>query len=647
MSEISVRLPDGNTLAVSQGSTVLQVAEKIGPGLAKAALAGRIDGQLVDLRQSLREDVTLEIVTARDRDAGTVIRHSAEHVMADAVKRLFPGAQIDAGRADHSEKFQYDFLVDEPFTPEDLERIEKEMLSIIAEGATFSRQVVSREDAKTRFGQLGEELKLSRIDDIPEGSEITIFGHGDFADLCRGPHVQHTKQIGAVKLTGASGSYFRGDESSYKLQRIYGTAFSSKKELKAHLARLEQAKQRDHRRVGVELDLYHLDPVAPGSPFYLPKGMVVYNGLIDFIRDLYPRYGFQEVMTPQLCRAELFKTSGHYEMFYDDMYFFAGENEDEEIGLKATNCPGHCQLFKMRPRSYRELPLRIAEFSRLHRNERSGTLNGLVRVRSFAQDDGHIFCEPDQVGPEVQSFFEMMAEVYGVLGLEGVKMAVSTRPKEFLGRPEDWDVAEKTLVECVERAGFDCAIKQGEAVFYGPKVEADFLDVLDRVWTLGTIQIDMAMPGRFGLEYVGRDGKRHQPAMLHRAVLGSLERFMAIYIEHTGGDFPFWLSPVHAVILPISAAQHGRAREIEAALMTAGIRAEVDERSETLGFKIREAEINKVPLSLVIGEKEVAAGTVTPRLRKSKKKTFEPMSLDVLVSQLVKSTTARRMGPLS
>ncbi len=647
MSEISVRLPDGNTLALPQGSTVLHVAERIGPGLAKAALAGRIAGELVDLRLPLQEDVAVEIVTARDSDGGDVIRHSAEHVMADAVKRLFPNAQIDAGRSDHSEKFQYDFLVADPFTPEDLERIEKEMLSIIATAAPFTRETVSREDAKIRFGARGEELKLLRIDDIPEDSEITVFGHGEFVDVCRGPHVQNTKQIGAVKLTEASGTYFRGDESSHKLQRIYGTAFGNKKELKAHLARLAEAKKRDHRKVGVELDLFHMDPVAPGSPFYLPKGMVVYNGLVDFVRDLYPKYGYQEVMTPQLCRAELFKTSGHYEMFYDDMYFFAGEGEDEEIGVKATNCPGHCQLFDTRLRSYRELPLRIAEFSRLHRNERSGTLNGLARVRSFAQDDAHIFCEPDQVGMEVQGFFEMMAEVYGALGLDGVAMAVSTRPEEFLGSPEDWDAAEKTLVEYVEQAGFDCTIKEGEAVFYGPKVEADFHDVLGRVWTLGTIQVDMAMPGRFGLQYIGRDGERHQPAMLHRAVLGSLERFMAIYIEHTGGDFPFWLSPVQVVILPISHAQHARAREIETALIAAGIRAEVDLRSETLGFKIREAEINKVPLSLVVGEKEVEAGTVTPRLRKAKKAGLEPMALDVLVSQLEESTKARRIGPLS
>ncbi|MDP6977210.1 MAG: threonine--tRNA ligase [Myxococcota bacterium] len=647
MSEISVRLPDGNTLAVPQGSTILDVANAIGPGLGKAALAGRIEGQLVDLRLPLNDDVAIEIVTARDKDGGDVIRHSAEHVMADAVKRLFPKCQIDAGRADHSEKFQYDFLVDEPFTPDDLERIEKEMQRIIKQGTPFAREAVSRDDARKRFADMGEELKLSRIDDIPEDSEITVFQHGEFQDLCRGPHVQNTSQIGAIKLLEASGTYFRGDESSHKLQRIYGTAFASKKELKSHLARIEEAKKRDHRRVGVALDLYLMDAVSPGSPFYLPKGMAVYNGLVDFIRELYPRHGYEEVMTPQLCRAELFKTSGHYEMFKEDMYFFEGEDEHEEIGLKATNCPGHCQVFDNRLRSYRELPLRMAEFSRLHRNERSGTLNGLARVRSFAQDDAHIFCEPEQVDAEVQAFFDLMAEIYGALGLGGVHMAVSTRPEKYLGSDEDWDHAEKMLVECVERAGFECAIKEGEAVFYGPKVEADFEDVLGRRWTLGTIQIDMAMPGRFGLEYVGRDGEKHQPAMLHRAVLGSIERFMAIYIEHTGGDFPFWLSPVQVAILPISAAQHERAREIEATLMAAGIRAEVDERSETLGFKIRETEINKIPLSLVIGEKEVESGTVTPRLRKSRKQQFEAMALDALVGQLVENTKARNMGPLS
>ncbi|MBW2417301.1 MAG: threonine--tRNA ligase [Deltaproteobacteria bacterium] len=645
MSDISVRLPDGKTLAVPHGSTVLAVAEQIGPGLAKAALAGRIDGELVDLRQPLRDDVALEIVTSRDDAAGELIRHSAEHVMADAVKQLFPDAQIDVGRSDHSEKFQYDFLVDRPFTPEDIERIEKRMQDILGQGQGFEREIVSREEARRVLSSMGEELKLSRLEDIPDEAEITLYRHGDFVDLCRGPHVQSTSQIGAVKLTEVSGSYFRGDESGPKLQRIYGTAFASAKELRQHLQRLEEARKRDHRRVGVDLELFHLDALAPGSPFYLPKGMTVYNGLVDFVRSLYPRYGYQEVMTPQLCRAELYKISGHYDMFREDMYFFEGSDDEEEIGVKATNCPGHCQIFGIGLRSYRDLPLRFAEFSRLHRNERSGTLSGLARVRSMAQDDAHIFCEPEQVTAEVDSFFEMVREIYEALGLEGVEIAVSTRPEESLGDPQDWEQAEKMLVESVERAGYPCKIKPGDAAFYGPKVEADFRDVLGRAWTLATIQIDMAMPARFGLKYVGRDGESHQPAMLHRAILGSLERFMALLIEHTGGDFPFWLAPLQVAVLPISSDQAGHARAVERKLRDAGIRVELDDRSETLGFKIREAELQKVPLSLVIGEKEQADGTVTPRLRKSKKKKFESLGIDELVSQLAKNVAERRIGP--
>jgi threonyl-tRNA synthetase len=647
MSDISVQLPDGNTLAVPGGSTVLSVAERIGPGLAKAAVAGRIDGQLVELRLPLHENVSLEIVTLRDPEAGEILRHSAEHVMADAVKRLFTEAQVDAGRIDHAEKFQYDFLVDQPFTPEDIERIEKEMRNIIDAGLPFEREVVSRDEARRIFSELGEELKLSRIDDIPHDAEITLFRHGGFVDLCRGPHLRSTDQIGAVQLLEVSGAYFRGDESGPKLQRVYGTAFATKKELKSYLHRIEEAKKRDHRRLGVELDLFHLDPIAPGSPFYLPKGMTVYNQLVEFVRSLYPRYGFDEVMTPQLCRSDLYKISGHYDMFKDDMYFFAGEDEGEEIGVKATNCPGHCQVFTTRKRSYRDLPLRFAEFSRLHRNERSGTLTGLTRVRSMAQDDAHIFCEPDQVETEVASFFDMTAEIYGVLGLEGVKMAVSTRPDEFLGAPEDWDVAERTLVDSVERAGFECKIKEGDAVFYGPKVEADFFDVVGRVWTLATIQIDMAMPQRFGLKYVGRDGQLHQPAMLHRAILGSLERFMAIYLEHTLGDFPFWVAPIQVAVLPISERQRSHAEAVTQKLRNAGIRVQLDDRSETLGFKIREAETQKIPLMLVIGEKEVEAGTVTPRLRRDKKQSLGAIGVDPLVARLVEDIAERRAIPLS
>jgi threonyl-tRNA synthetase len=647
MSNLSVRLPDGSTLAVPTGSTVLSVAMRIGPGLAKAALAGRIDGELVDLRLPLHEDVSLQIVTTRDPEAGEIIRHSAEHVMADAVKRLFPEAQVDAGRIDHTEKFQYDFLVEHPFSPEDIERIEKEMTDIISKAHDFEREVVTRQQARRIFSELGEELKLLRIDDIPEDAEITLFRHGGFVDLCRGPHLQNTSQIGCARLLEVSGTYFRGDESGPKLQRIYGTAFATDKELKTYLQRIEEAKQRDHRRLGVDLELFHLDAIAPGSPFYLPKGMTVYNELVNFMRSLYPKYGYAEVMTPQLCRSELYKISGHYDMFKEDMYFFAGEDDTEEIGLKATNCPGHCHVFMARKRSYRDLPLRFAEFSRLHRNERSGTLTGLTRVRSMAQDDGHIFCEPDQVQAEVQSFFEMTAEVYRVLGLEGVQMAVSTRPEEFLGAPEDWDVAERTLVDSVENAGFECKIKEGEAVFYAPKVEADFLDVLGRVWTLSTVQIDMAMPQRFGLRYVGRDGQLHQPAMLHRAVLGTLERFMAIYLEHTLGDFPFWVAPIQVAVMPIADRQQSYAQEVTQKLVAAGIRTQADSRSETLNFKIREAETQRIPLMLVIGDRELEAGTVTPRLRRDKKRKLGARGADALVAELVEDITERRVGALS
>jgi threonyl-tRNA synthetase len=646
MSSISIRLPDGKLLDLPSGTTVLGVAEKIGPGLAKAALAGRIDGELVDLRRPLLEDTALEIVTAKDPAGGEVIRHSAEHVMADAVKRLFPKAQVDAGRSDHSEKFQYDFLVEDAFTPEDIEKIEQEMNAILAEKASFEREIVTRAEAEKLFREMGEGLKLSRLADIPDGAEITVFRHGRFLDLCRGPHVQSTSQIGAIKLLESSGTYFRGDETGPKLQRIYGTAFASKKELSEHLERIEEAKRRDHRRVGAELGLFHLDSLAPGSPFYLPKGMTLYNELVRFIRDLYPKYGYREVMTPQLFRSELFKTSGHYEKFYDDMYWFAGSDEGEELGVKAMNCPGHCHLYGTAKRSYRELPIRWAEFTRLHRNERSGTLNGITRVRTFAQDDAHIYCEPDQVPDEIDRFFQMTAEVYQKLGVDGIEMAVSTRPEKFLGDPADWDVAERALISAVERAGFHCRIKPGEAAFYAPKVEADFKDVLGRAWTLATIQIDMAMPGRFALRYVGRDGELHQPAMLHRAVLGSLERFIGIYIEHTGGDFPFWLSPIQVVLLPIADRHAAGAREIQAKLASAGLRAEVDDRSETLGYRIREAENQKIPLTLVIGDDELSRGTVAPRLRKSKK-ALEPLSAGALVETLRAANSERSAAPLA
>jgi threonyl-tRNA synthetase len=641
MSEIQVRLPDGKTLEVPAGSTVLSVAARIGKGLAKAALAGRVDGRLADLRTPLHQDGAIEIVTARDPQGGEVIRHSAEHVMADAVKRLFPSAQIDVGRTDHSEKFQYDFLVERPFTPDDLERIEKEMTRILGEKSGFSREVMSREEARALFVAQGEDLKVSRIDDIPESAEITVFRHGAFADLCRGPHVQRTDQIGAFRLLEVAGAYWRGDESNPMLQRIYGTAFASRKELDAHLARLEEARRRDHRRVGAELELFHLDPISPGSPFYLAKGMVVYNELVDFVRSLYPKYGFTEVMAPQVFRTELFKTSGHYQLFRDDMFLMEGD-EGEELALKPMNCPGHCHLFSLRKHSYRELPIRYAEFSRLHRNERSGTLTGLSRVRSMAQDDAHVFCEVEQMPDELDSFFALTREIYDALGIEGMEVSVSTRPEEFTGEPADWEVATEALLDAVERAGFDRVTKPGEGAFYGPKVECDFRDVLGRAWTLATLQIDVAMPTRFGLRYVGRDNQPHRPAMLHRAILGSLERFIALYTEMTGGDFPLWLAPVQVVVLPIAERHLGCAREVQRLCAEAGLRAELDDRSEKLGFKIREAEVKKVPVMLVVGDQEQTDGTVTPRWRHAAGRKEGPVPVNALVAELADDIRARR-----
>ncbi|MCH8083201.1 MAG: threonine--tRNA ligase [Myxococcales bacterium] len=643
MSELQIRLPDGKTLAVPVGSTVLDVARAIGPGLARAALAGRVDGQLVDLRAPLEADAVIEIVTAKDPQSGEVIRHSAEHVMADAVKRLFPNAQVDVGRTDHSEKFQYDFLMEHPFTPEEIESIDKEMRKILAEKSEFVREVMPRKEAEAFFKARGEELKVSRLADIPEDQPITIFRHGEFADLCRGPHVQRTDQIGAFNLIEVAGAYWRGDESNPMLQRIYGTAFATEKELQEHLARIEEAKTRDHRRVGATLQLFFTDPISPGSPFYLPKGMILYNGLIDFVRSLYPKYGFAEVMTPQLFRTELFKTSGHYELFREDMFLLEGD-EDEELGVKPMNCPGHCHLYSTQKHSYRELPIRFAEFSRLHRNERSGTLTGLSRVRSMAQDDAHIFCMPEQVDAELDAFFELTQEIYQALGLEAADIAVSTRPAELTGEPADWDVAEQQLVDAVKRAGFACAIRPGDAAFYGPKIECEFLDVMGRAWTLSTLQVDVSMPARFGLRYVGRDDKLHQPAMLHRAILGSLERFIALYTEMTGGDFPFWLAPVQVALLPIGERHLAYAGQVQAALAGAGIRVFLDTRNEKLGFKIREAEIQKVPLMLVVGDQEAADGTVTPRHRRGSKQSNKAVALDVMVDELAADVRERRVS---
>ncbi len=615
--ELDLELPDGTRMQVPVGTTPLDVAKRIGPGLAKASLAGKLDGAWVDLREPLASGGKIQLVTARDAEGGEVIRHSAEHVMADAVKRLWPETQIDVGRSDHSEKFQYDFDIPVRVGPEELEKIEAEMARLIGDDLPFEREVVSRDAAQKLFAARGEHLKVSRLGDIPDGQDITLYRHGEFVDLCRGPHVQRTGQIGAYKLTDVAGSYWRGDESKPMLQRIYGIAFKDAKQLAAHLERLEQARARDHRKISAELDLVLFHDWAQGSPFYLPKGLVVYQELVRYIQGLYRKYGYQEVMCPQVFDAELFKTSGHYQNFRDDMFRIRNE-EDEELFVKPMNCPGHCLIFRSTKRSYRELPMRLAEFSRLHRNERSGTLTGLTRVRSMAQDDAHIYCQPDQVQAEVQKFFEMTAEVYRDLELSGVEVSVATRPEKFIGEPEDWERGEQTLIQAVKDAGHACGIKPGDGAFYGPKVEFNFRDVLGRSWTLATLQIDMAMPGRFGLRYIGPDGKEHQPAMMHRAVLGSLERFIAIYLEHTAGDLPTWLAPVQAIVLPIAERHQAHAERLGERFCAAGIRAEVDLRNETLSYRVRSAETQKISFILVVGDREQADQTVSVRRRHHK-----------------------------
>ncbi len=613
--QIELELPDGTRMRVSEGTTSLAVAREIGPGLAKAALAARLNEQLIDLRAPIRSGGSFSVITARDAEGGEVIRHSAEHVMADAVKRLWPETQIDVGRSDHSEKFQYDFDIPVRLTSDDLQKIEAEMGRIIAEGVDFSLEIVTREAALERFTDRGERLKLSRLGDIPEGEEITLFRHGQFIDLCRGPHVQNTKQIGAWKLTELAGSYWRGDERNPMLQRIYGVAFKDSKELDAYLKRLEEARERDHRRVGAELNLFQFHEWAPGAPFYLPKGLTLYHGLIDYIRGLYPKYGYQEVMCPQVFAADLYKTSGHWDNFRDEMFVFEGNDERDPVAIKPMNCPGHCLIFRSRKRSYRELPLRLAEFTRLHRNERSGTLHGLSRVSSMSQDDGHVFMEPADLPSEVDRTLEMIAEVYRDLGLDGVKFAVATRPQTYIGKVSAWESGERLLIDAVERTGTPCSINPGEGAFYGPKIECTFTDVMGREWQLATVQIDMAMPERFGLRYVGNDGQEHEPAMVHRAILGSLERFIGIYLEHTGGDLPIWLAPIQVNVLPVADRHAAYARGVVERLVNLKVRAELDARNETLNYRVRSSEKQKVPYALVTGDREQAAGTVTVRRR--------------------------------
>lgn len=641
---ITVTLPDGSRREYPDGTTVLEVARSIGKKLAKDTVAGRIDDRLVDLRTPITSDVSLRIVTTRDPEAGDVVRHSAEHVMADAVKRLWPGTPIDAGRQDHSEKFQYDFRFPRPFRPEDFEAIEATMAEIIKEDLEFERTECTRDEVRAVMAERGEDIKLVRLEDIPEGETISLYRHGDFVDLCRGPHLQRTGQIGAVRLLESSGAYFKGDERNEMLQRIYGTAFGSKKELQAYFDRLEEIRRRDHRRLGRDLDLFSFHQVAPASPFFHPRGALVYNLLIDLMREKYREYGYSEVITPQIFDVSLWKQSGHYDNYREEMFFADSVEEVEERSnsVKPMNCPSHCVLFGSSAHSYRDLPIRIADFGRLHRYERSGVITGLTRVRSFSQDDAHIFCTPEQIEPEITSLFDLVFEVYELFGFTDIAIFLSTRPEKAIGDRAIWDHAESVLQACLEARGVDFTVNEGDGAFYGPKIDFSVRDAIGREWQLATIQLDFTLPERFDLSYVDSDGAEKRPVMIHRAVLGSLERFYGVMLEHFGGDLPPWLAPEQLRVLPITDDVLPYAREVAAAASERGLRAEVDDRSEKLGYKIREGETQKIPYLLVVGGREAEDRTVSLRLRHRRDEGVQ--SLEAVLDRIEQAVRTRSLA---
>jgi len=590
----------------------MEVAASIGAGLAKAALAGRVNGDLVDASHVIACDVALSIVTGREADGLEIIRHSTAHLLAQAVKSLYPSAQVTIGPVVEN-GFYYDFAYDRPFTPEDLSAIEQKMESLAVTALPVSRQVSDRDTAINFFIAQGEAYKAEIIQEIPEDQTISLYTQGDFTDLCRGPHVPDTGRLKAFKLMKVAGAYWRGDSRNAVLQRIYGTAWADKKELAAYLQRLEEAEKRDHRKIGKLLDLFHTQEEAPGMVFWHPNGFALYQQIEQYMRRIFREYGYQEIRCPQILDVGLWKASGHWDNFQENMFFTGSENR--EYAVKPMNCPGHIQVFKQHLHSYRELPIRFAEFGACHRNEPSGTLHGIMRVRSFNQDDGHIFCTEEQVQDEVVAFITALRRVYADFGFTDIEYKLSTRPVKRLGTDEVWDKAETALTAALEDQDINYTLQPGEGAFYGPKIEFALKDAIGRVWQCGTVQVDFMMPGRLGAEYVGEDNSRHVPVMLHRAIVGSLERFIGILTEHYSGYFPLWLAPVQAVILTITDKQVHYARALCEVLSTQGLRIKTDLRNEKIGFKIREHTLKRIPYRLIVGENEMESNTVSVRAR--------------------------------
>ena len=636
---INVTLPDGSVRPFDGPVTVAEVASSIGAGLAKAALAGKVDGKLVDTSYVIDADAQLAIVTAKDAEALDLIRHDASHVMAQAVQELYPGTQVTIGPA-IEDGFYYDFARETPFTPEDLEKIEKRMDEIVKRDLPIQREVWSREEAMKVFADLGETYKVQIIDEvIPKGEELSIYRQGEWFDVCRGPHLPSTGKLPrAFKLMKLAGAYWRGDSRNAQLQRIYGTAWAKKEDLEAYLHRLEEAEKRDHRRLAKQLDLLHMQDEAPGMVFWHPKGWIVWQQIEQYMREKFVEHGYQEVRTPAVMDRSMWEKSGHWDNYRDNMFTTASENRD--YAVKPMNCPGHVQIFNSGLHSYRDLPLRLAEFGSCHRNEPSGALHGIMRVRGFTQDDAHIFCMEEQVEREVADFIVMLQKVYADFGFDDVLVKLSTRPDKRVGSDESWDKAEAALAAALEKNGLAFDLQPGEGAFYGPKIEFTLKDTLGRLWQCGTIQLDFNLPVRLGAEFVAEDNTRKTPVMLHRAILGSMERFIGILIEHHAGNFPLWLAPVQVMVMNISERQAAYAEAVTEALRRAGIRAALDLSNNKINYKIREHSLQKLPYQLVVGDKEMEARVVAVRARGNQD--MGQLGLDDLIARLRAEVLARQ-----
>ncbi|MBL8399295.1 MAG: threonine--tRNA ligase [Candidatus Accumulibacter sp.] len=631
-----VSLPDGSRREFAQPITVLELAANIGSGLARAAVAGKIDGRLVDTSFVIDRDVDCAIITAKEPAGLEVIRHSTAHLLAYAVKELFPAAQVTIGPVIEN-GFYYDFAFQRPFTPEDLQNIEKRMAELAKRDLPVTREVWQRDEAIGLFHSLGEHYKAELIEAIPAGDEISLYREGDFVDLCRGPHVPSTGKLKIFKLMKVAGAYWRGDHRNEQLQRIYGTAWASKEDQDSYLHMLEEAEKRDHRKLGRQLDLFHLQDEAPGMVFWHAKGWSIWQEIEQYMRRVYQANGYLEVKCPQILDRSLWEKSGHWDNYKDNM--FTTESEKRDYAIKPMNCPGHIQIFNSGLRSYRDLPLRYGEFGSCHRNEPSGALHGIMRIRGFTQDDGHIFCTENQIQSEVADFIVLVRKVYDDFGFRDIGIKLALRPEKRVGSDEVWDKAESALREALKFSNLHWDELAGEGAFYGPKIEFHVKDAIGRSWQCGTVQVDFSMPQRLAAEYVGEDNSRHTPVMLHRAILGSLERFIGILIENHAGAMPLWLSPVQAVVINISEKQERYAADVAAALRAAGLRVEADLRNEKITYKIREHSLNKLPYQIVVGDKEVAANWVTVRTRGGGD--LGQMPVEALIRRLLDEVEAR------